>query len=431
MSAPHFHRTLSPLLLWGLGVGYVISGMYFGWNIGLDKGGTLGMAIATGIVVILYVSFTLCYAELACAIPRAGGAFDYAEKAFGQDWGFVAGMAQWIEFVFAPPAIAMGIGAYFHLFFPDVSVTTFAVLAYFIFTLLNMAGVRYSAFFELIITCIAVAELLLFSGLTLPHVQLNFLQQNAFPHGWTGVFAALPFAIWFFLGIEGLANVAEETKNPQRDITRGFVGSLLTLVTLCVLIFISSCGVAGWEKIVYLPDGQITDAPLPLALHQVTGGDSLWYRMLVSVGIFGFIASFNGRLLAAGRATFEFGRSRHLPQFLAYLHPRSGTPWIALLVNMLVGILAIYSGKTAEIITISVFGALVLYGISALAHLRLRKHNPDLQRPFLAPLFPFLPLLAGCLSLLCLTAMIYFNILLFCVFLTLLAVGFLFYRLNK
>src|ERR1043166_7082352 len=110
-------KTLTPLMLWGLGVGYAISGMYFGWNLGLKEGGTLGMAIATFFIIILYVTFTFSYTELACAIPKAGGGFDYATRALGKDWGFIAGMAQNIEFIFAPPAIAFAIGAYFNLFF--------------------------------------------------------------------------------------------------------------------------------------------------------------------------------------------------------------------------------------------------------------------------------------------------------------------------
>ena len=106
-------RTLTPAMLWGLGVGYVISGMYFGWNLGLAEGGTLGLAIATFFIIIMYVTFTFSYAELACAIPKAGGAFDYANRALGNDLGFVAGMAQNIEFIFAPPAIAFAIGRLF------------------------------------------------------------------------------------------------------------------------------------------------------------------------------------------------------------------------------------------------------------------------------------------------------------------------------
>ena len=247
-------RTLTPLMLWGLGTGYVISGMYFGWNLGLEKGGTLGLAIATGFIILMYLGFTFSYAELACAIPRAGGVFDYAHRALGPRWAFVAGMAQHIEFIFAPPAIALSIGAYFNLFLPQVRVAAIAVAAYLAFTALNMAGVRTAAVFELLVTLLAVGELLLFAGMVLPEARWENLQRNALPNGMSGVFAALPFAIWFFLGIEGVANVAEEAVDPQRTIRIGFGSAILTLVLLCLTTFVAATGVAGWEAIVYKPD---------------------------------------------------------------------------------------------------------------------------------------------------------------------------------
>jgi len=131
-------RSLGPLMVWGLGVGYVISGMYFGWNLGLAEGGTYGLAIATFFIIIMYVTFTFSYTELACAIPKAGGAFDYAERSLGKYFGFFAGMAQNIEFIFAPPAIAAAIGAYFNIFFPQFDVVYIAIVAYVFFTGLNI-----------------------------------------------------------------------------------------------------------------------------------------------------------------------------------------------------------------------------------------------------------------------------------------------------
>src|SRR6188474_3024325 len=239
-ATPQLKRTLGPLMLWGLGVGYVISGMYFGWNLGLAAGGTLGLAIATFFIIILYITFTFYYTELACAIPKAGGVFDYTTRAMGADLGFIAGMAQIIEFVFAPPAIAAAIGAYFHIFFPQIPVMAIAIIAYIIFTGLNIYGVKAAAAFELIITVFAVFELLLFAGVALPHFEMKNLQLNAFPGDWKGVWAAIPFAIWFFLAIEGVANAAEETINPQRNILLGFGSALATLIILCILTFLGA-----------------------------------------------------------------------------------------------------------------------------------------------------------------------------------------------
>ena len=137
----HLRKTLTPLLLWGLGVGYVISGMYVGWNLGLEQGGTLGLGIATFFSIIMYTAFSFSYTELACAIPKAGGAFDYAYRALGKDVAFVTGLAQIIEFVFAPPAIAIGIGTYLNLEFPQIDVRVAAIVIYVLFTALNIYGV--------------------------------------------------------------------------------------------------------------------------------------------------------------------------------------------------------------------------------------------------------------------------------------------------
>jgi ethanolamine permease len=396
-------------MLWGLGVGYVISGMYFGWNLGLEQGGTLGLAIATFFIIILYITFTFSYTELACAIPKAGGAFDYASHAFGEDLGFIAGMAQNVEFIFAPPAIAFAIGAYFNLFFPEIPILAIAIFAYVLFTGLNIYGVRAAALFELVITILAVGELLLFAGLTLPHFKISNLQQHAYPHGWQGIFASIPFAIWFFLGIEGVANVAEETVNPQRTILKGFGSAIATLVLLCVVTFISSVGVAGWEAVVYKADGTSSDSPLPLALANIVGNNSVLYHLLITVGLFGLIASFHGIILAAGRSSFEFGRVKFAPHFLGKVHHRFQTPANALGANMVIGIIALLTGKTAEIITISVFGALTLYCISMISLLKLRKSKPGLSRPFKVPFFPAFPIIALVIASVSFISMIVYN----------------------
>src|SRR4030095_5254001 len=428
-ATPHLLRSLGPVMLWGLGVGYVISGMYFGWNLGLAEGGTLGLAIATFFIIILYTTFTFSYTELACAIPKAGGVFDYATRGLGKEIGFIAGMAQIIEFVFAPPAIAAAIGAYFHIFFPQFSVTGIAISAYVIFTALNIYGVKAAAIFELIVTILAVFELLLFTGITLPHFNLKNLQHNAFPKGWMGAWASIPFAIWFFLGLEGVANVAEETVRPQRNVLLGFGSALITLVLLCILIFISSIGVAGWEAIVYPSDGaDPSDSPLPLALSKITGNSGLLYHLLVTIGLMGLVASFHGIILAESRATFEFGRLKYIPQVFGKGHPRFKTPANALLINMFIGIIALLIGNTSEIITIACFGALTLYIIAMIAVLALRKKEPMMPRPFRVPIYPYFPVVALVIASLCLIAMTTLNIKLSLIYFAILALTYIWFH---
>jgi len=426
-------KTLTPFMLWGLGVGYVISGMYFGWNLGLEKGGTLGLAIATAVVMVMYASFSFSYAELACAIPKAGGVFDYANKALGKNWGFIAGIAQMVEFIFAPPAIAFAIGAYFNAFFPQVPILASAIAVYFVFTALNIYGVKAAASFEVIITVLAVGELLLFSGITLPKFHSENLIRNSFPNGWSGVFAAIPFAIWFFLGIEGVANVAEETKNPQKDISRGFGWAILTLVILCVLVFISTVGVGGWEAVVYKngKSGETSDSPLPLALSMITGDNHLMYHLLITVGLFGLVASFHGLVLAAGRSTYEMGCAKSIPAILGKISPEFQTPANALIANMIIGIIALLSGQTAEIIIISVFGALTLYIISMISVIVLRKQEPEMNRPFKVPVYPLFPIVALLIACVSFIAMLIYNLKLGLIFSGIVLGIFLLYKIFK
>ena len=424
-------KTLTPVLLWGLGVGYVISGMYIGWNLGLEQGGTLGLAIATFFAIIMYSAFSFSYSELACAIPKAGGAFDYANRALGPDVAFVTGLSQIIEFVFAPPAIAIGIGTYLNLEFPQLDIKVAAMAVYVLFTALNIYGVRAAAAFELVITILAVGELLLFAGVTLPHVHVANLTRNSFPHGWAGAFAALPFAIWFFLGIEGVANVAEETKNPQKDILKGFGWALVTLIVLCILTFIAAVGVDGWESIVYKADHTTSDSPLPMAMGHIVSSDNVLYKILIRVGLCGLIASFHGLILASGRATFEFGRVGFAPRFLGRVSARFKTPAIALIANMFIGIGALLAGKTSEIITFSVLGAMILYIVSMVAILKLRKSEPDLERPFRVPFFPITPIVALVIAVVSFIAMVWYNLMLSGIFVGIILVAYFIFRLFK
>jgi len=416
-------RTLGPVMLWGLGVGYVISGEYFGWNLGLPLGGTWGMLVATLIITVMYVAFTLSYAELACAMPQAGGVFVYAQRALGPFWGFQAGLVQVVEFVFAPPAIAMAIGAYVGMRL-EVDPRVVGIAAFLIFTGLNIWGVKQAAMFELVVTVLAVGELLIFIGVAAPSFELANFNKNPLPNGWGGVFACLPFAIWFYLAIEGVANVAEEARDPQRTVARGFGSAILTLVVLAVAVFFTSTGVGGWEAIVYeTPSAEPSDAPLPLALAQVIGKEHILYTLLLGIGLLGLIASFHGIMLAAGRATMEMGRSAFLPRALGRVNATTQTPIVALVVNMLIGIAAILSGRTAEIITLAAFGAVSLYVISMVSLFVLRKNEPSLERPFRAVCYPMFPALALLIAAVSFVAMAWFNLLIGGIFCGILGLG--------
>ncbi len=175
-------RTLGSFRLWGIAVGLVISGEYFGWSYGWSQAGTMGFMVVALAVAAMYCAFIFSFTELTTAIPHAGGPFAYAYRAFGPTGGFIAGFATLIEFVFAPPAIAMAIGAYLNVQFPALDPKWVACGAYVIFMTLNILGVGIAATFELIVTLLAIFELLVFMGVVAPGFSWSHFTTN----GWAG-----------------------------------------------------------------------------------------------------------------------------------------------------------------------------------------------------------------------------------------------------
>ncbi|MDZ0572610.1 ethanolamine permease [Klebsiella variicola] len=431
-------RTLGSFRLWGIAVGLVISGEYFGWSYGWSQAGTMGFMVVALAVAAMYCAFIFSFTELTTAIPHAGGPFAYAYRAFGPTGGFIAGFATLIEFVFAPPAIAMAIGAYLNVQFPALDPKWVACGAYVIFMTLNILGVGIAATFELIVTLLAIFELLVFMGVVAPGFSWSHFTTN----GWAGaesfsglalprMFAAIPFAIWFFLAIEGASMAAEEAKDPQRTIPRALGGGILTLTVLAIGVMVFAGGVGDWRALSNIND------PLPQAMKTVVGNGSGWLHMLVWLGLFGLVASFHGIIMGYSRQIYSLARAGYLPAGLATLNRRTRTPHLAILAGGVVGIAAIFSDSlitisgmplTACIVTMSVFGAIVMYITSMAALFKLRRSEPKLIRPFRAPLYPLAPAFALGMAVLCLVAMVWYNLLLALIFAAMMLGGYLWFR---
>lgn len=436
-SKTRLSKSLSGIHLWGIAVGLVISGEYFGWSFGWASAGTLGFLVTTLFVAAMYVTFIFSFTELTTAIPHAGGPFAYSYRAFGPTGGFVAGFATLIEFVFAPPAIALAIGAYLNVQFPALDPKMIAVGAYIVFMALNIAGVSIAATFELCVTLLAIFELLVFMGVVAP----GFSWANFTVSGWAGestftlaslggIFAAIPFAIWFFLAIEGAAMAAEEVKDPKRIVPRAYIAGILTLVVLAFGTMIFAGGVGDWKALSNIND------PLPQAMKAIVGENSGWLHMLVWIGLFGLIASFHGIIMGYSRQIFALSRAGFLPGVLSNVNAARQTPHWAILAGGVIGIAAIFSDNlitfgettlTGAIVTMSVFGAIVMYVMSMASLFRLRQTEPALDRPFKAPFYPIFPAIALATGIICLIAMIYYNTALFIAFLVLYAIGFVYY----
>jgi ethanolamine permease len=399
-------KVLKPIHLWAIAVGLVISGEYFGWNYGWGVSGTIGFLIATVLVTIMYVTFIFSFTELTTSIPQAGGPFSYAHRAFGWWGGLIAGYATLIEFLVTPPAIAFALGSYSHFLYPSLEVLHVAFACYVIFILINLLGIKESAMFSLVVTLLAVGELLIYIGIVAPHFSYATFVAEPMPFGWAGVFAALPFAIWFYLAIEGVAMVAEEVEDPKRTISRGYIYGILTLVVLAMAVMIFTGGVAPWRQLSEI------DYPLPAALGIVLGRDNGLTQLFASLGLFGLIASFHGTVIGYSRQIFALARSGYLPSFLGNVNKKFQTPHWALIAGGVAGCLALMLGTTDQVIILAALGAVVMYIISMVALFALRTKEPELERPFSVPLFPYFPAIALLLSVICLVAIVYYNVIL-------------------
>lgn len=393
----HLKKVLKPIHLWAMAVGMVISGQYFGWSYGLESGGPIGLMIAVAIVTVFYTTFIFSYAELSTAIPHAGGPSAYARKAMGPFAGFMTGFACLIEFVFAPPAIALAVGGYIHFLIPGIPAMVATVAAFTFFIVLNLFGVKTAAVFELVVTIIAIIGLVIYDGAAVSHINMsNIVTAPILPHGTMGIFAAVPFAIWFYLAVEGGAMAAEEVENPQKDIPKGFISGILTLMVLTIFTLTITAGVANYAT----TEVAKVDFPLPLALGGIFGAESFIAKAVSFIGLFGLVASLHGIIIGYSRQTFALARSGYLPQFLAVVSPKKKVPYMAIIVPGIVGILATLGGLANVVIIVSALGAVVMYVLAMISLFILRKKAPNMHRPFKV-MYPLVPGIALVLGIFC------------------------------
>ncbi|MEH7372409.1 ethanolamine permease [Priestia megaterium] len=395
-------KQLKPIHLWAISVGMVISGQYFGWNYGFEQGGIIGLAIATLIVTVFYTTFMFSYAELSTSIPQAGGPSAYARRALGPFGGYIAGIACLLEFIFAPPAIAVSTGAYLHFLIPAVNPVYATVGAFIFFVLLNLIGVKEVAVIELTATIVALIGLSIFYVAGLPNVQTsNIFNDHSFINGPTGVLAAIPFAVWFYLAIEGGAMAAEEVENPKKNIPKGFIGAIITLATATLFTLFVTAGLGEGS-------GKLADYPLPQALSSVYGNGIS--TVVAIIGLFGLIASLNGIIMGFSRQTYALARDGYFPKFLAKTN-KKGVPVGGLLIPGAIGVICAGSATFANaLIILSVFGAMMMYCISLVSLFILRKKEPNLSRPFKVN-YPVVPSIALVLGILCLYSIIKYSVL--------------------
>ncbi len=394
--------------LWGLAVAAVISGDFSGWNFGIDFAGFGGMLIAFVVLVAMYYGLIFSIGEMAAAMPHTGGAYSFARSAMGPWGGLVTGLAETIEYVATTAVIVFFSAQYANgitteLLGLDLSANMWIwwVILYVVFIALNAAGANISFTFAIVVSIISIGIILVFSvmaafsGLFSWDNLWNIVPdagQTAFlPHGLLpAVLFALPFAMWFFLGIEELPLAAEESHNPVRDIPRaGFIARGTLIVTGLLVLFLNT-GVLGAEAT------GVSLEPLLDGFRAIVG-DQL-AAVLALFALVGLLASLQGIMFAYGRNMYSLSRAGYYPKFLS-LTGRTRTPWVALVVGAVIGFVAlivldVLSRVDAEgvgavagaiILNIAVWGAVVAYFMQLISFILLRRKFPNANRPYRSP----------------------------------------------
>ncbi|OBC06954.1 ethanolamine permease [Mycobacterium sp. 852013-50091_SCH5140682] len=374
------------LLLAGLGVSYVVSGDYSGWNFGLGQGGFGGLAIAAVIIAGMYLALVLGMAELSSALPAAGGGYTFARRALGPWGGFATGTAILIEYSIAPAAIATFIGAYVQSLglFGITNGWWVYLAAYALFIGIHLSGVGEALKVMFVITAIALVGLVIFAVAAVGHFDVANLTNIAadhsaagasswLPHGYLGIWAAIPFAIWFFLAVEGVPLAAEETANPERNVPRGIIAAIGVLLVSCAVVLVLTTGAGGAE--------QMSDSGNPLVEAL---GDTTAARLVNYIGLAGLIASFFSIIYAYSRQLFALSRAGYLPTRLSVTNSRKA-PTLALIVPGVIGFLLSLTGKGDLLLNMAVFGAALSYVLMMVSHIVLRVREPNMPRPYRTP----------------------------------------------
>lgn len=335
-----------------------------------------GFMIAILIVTVFYGTFMFSYAELSTAMPKADASGEFAARTMGRAGGFFAGFSCVIEFLFATPAIAISIGAYVNFIAPSIPVTAAALVFYVIFVAVNCLGVKTAALIETVVTIVAIIGLIIFAGASAGHIQATkLIGGNIYKGGFSGIFNAVPFAIWFYLGAEGGAMSAEECKNPKKDIPKSFTISMITLMVLALVTFVCTAGILDVKAL------SATNSPIPDTLNVIFGNGNMLSKIMSFIGLFGLVASLHGLTIGYSRQVFAMSRANYLPDFLSHTNSK-GAPVPAIIVPSIIGMLFVFLNNTATIIVISCFGTIALHALSMISFFILRKKESNMERPY-------------------------------------------------
>jgi ethanolamine permease len=363
-------KVLLGVHLWAIGVGSAISSIFLGWNKGLEASGPLGFLIAALLVTLFYSILVFIFAELATCFPYAGGPYAYARKGLGPFWGYMAGIVTIIEFLCASSAVAVSIGMYISKMVPSFPSELAILSIYAIFILINVIGIRAFSIMQLALTIITISALMLFlMGTSNSLMYENLFLNTPFVNGLGGILSAIPFAVMFYICIEGISLTAEETKNPDTAMSFGFKSSIITAAILTMSIIVFCIASVDWKLFI----GQ--EYPLLIVLTQTQPKDEVLITVFTSLALCGLLVSLHGIIYGFSRQVFSLSRAGYFPKFLSKIHPLSKAPHLAIIVPGIAGMILSQAINLRDLIASTGFAASMMYILVLYSYIKIEKNG--------------------------------------------------------
>jgi amino acid transporter/nucleotide-binding universal stress UspA family protein len=418
-SSPTFARDLGLFDATMIGVGAMIgAGIFVLTGIAAGEAGPASiLAFALNGVVTLLTAFA--YAELASAIPRAGGGYSFVRMAFPGAMGFVSGWMLWFAYTVACSLYALGFAGYFWEFFikyfPGITsfiynifgehpaVLLITVFAAGLFVWLNIRGAEVTGKTENALTLAKIAILCIFIYFGLEKIfenpdQIETSFTPFFPAGLGGVLVAMGLTFIAFEGYDLIATVAEEIKDPEKNIPKAtFISLSITIVIYLLILFVSLAAINVGDEPSWQFLGRFKETAIVRAAEDFM--PAIGVAVIVFGGLLSTMSALNATVMAASRVAFSMGRDLLLPKRMSTIHEKRRTPHIAIIAT---GIILLGMALTLPIEAVGSAASLIFLLTFALVNLSaivLRRKYPEIPRRYRIPFYPVLPILGFVLNI--------------------------------
>jgi len=404
-------RDLGPWAAAAIVVGTVIgSGIFLVPKTMIQLAGSPHMVFVVWVVGgLLSLAGALSYAELAAALPEAGGEYAFLREAYGPMWGFLYSWTQmWVAKSGSIATLATGFFVYLSNFYAPLDTVfysvpfplgphggplelrygqLFAIALILLLGWLNYYGVKLGGDVQVTVTVVKVAliGMIIFSGLVLGHAHAPATGPPVAPLTFAGFIAALVAALWAYDGWNNVSMVSSEVRNPQRNLPLALIGGTLAVIGIYLLAngayfhVLTAREVAGADRAPAEMMRKIFDGP---------GANAVAIAAMISI-----FAALNGSILSGSRVPYAAARQGYFFSAIGRVSPKYHTPGVSILALSAWASLLVLSGKYDDLFNLVIFASWILYGMTAAAVLVLRKKRPDLYRPYHTVGYPYVPVL--------------------------------------